>query len=282
MPLNSESRAIRMVMTDVDGTLVTPEKDLTEQAKNAVSQIHAAGLKFTLISSRPPYGMRSLVDELGVKIPIVAFNGGMLVTSDGQPMQSFRLRAELIPEILDCLSRFGLAPRLYTPEQWLIPTLEHRHLQHEICTIEAEPIVAEDFTPYFQQVYKITGVSDDVDAVDACLKALQKTAAGQYLSVLCSQAYYLDITDVMANKGHAVTLMAENQGMLSNEVAVIGDMPSDVPMFHAAGFSIAMGNASDTVKREATICTDSNTDEGFAKAMERYILQTNRIVMGSA
>jgi len=132
MPLNFAPQAIRMVMTDVDGTLITPEKDLTKQAKNAVSKIHVAGLKFTLISSRPPYGMRSLVEELGVKIPIVAFNGGMLVTPNGQPLQNFRLRGELIPDILDCLSRFGLAPRLYTPEQWLIQSLEHPHLQQNL------------------------------------------------------------------------------------------------------------------------------------------------------
>ena len=113
--------------------------------------------------------------------------------------------------------------------------------------------------------------------MDECLKAIQKID-GQQVSALCSQSYYLDITDVMANKGHAVTLMAENQNIAAKNIAVIGDMPSDVPMFHAAGFSIAMGNASDAVKREANVSTDSNTAEGFAQAMEKYILQEKAVL----
>jgi len=67
---------ISLFISDVDGTLVTTDKVLTERSRDAVSRLDAAGIGFSLVSSRPPFGLRMLVEPLGLRLPMGAFNAG--------------------------------------------------------------------------------------------------------------------------------------------------------------------------------------------------------------
>lgn len=272
MPTSQTDPTIRMVISDVDGTLVNSQKELTERNKQAIFQLRNAGIQFTLISSRPPYGLESLIRDLQLDQPVMAFSGGTLASPEGKSLQTYFLPEELIPNMLDCLARYQLSPRLYTSDRWLIQTADQPHVQDETRTIETEPTIVSDFTPYFPHALKLTGVSDDPAAVRDCEQALQKMLGGR-ASALCSQPYYLDITHRLANKGHGVDVLAQVCGILRSEIAVIGDMPTDLTMFREAGLSIAMGNASEEVKQEADYVTESNDQDGFAKAMMQYILK---------
>jgi hydroxymethylpyrimidine pyrophosphatase-like HAD family hydrolase len=91
-------------------------------------------------------------------------------------------------------------------------------------------------------------------------------------SVARSQPYYLDITHPLANKGTALSEIAKLLAVPLAEIAVIGDGGNDVAMFKRGGLSIAMGNASPQVQQAADFVTDSNREEGFANAVERFIL----------
>ena len=95
---------------------------------------------------------------------------------------------------------------------------------------------------------------------------------GDHVSASCSQPYYLDVTHPLANKGTVARRMSARMGVPSEQIATIGDMPNDVLMFALCGVSIAMGNASPEVQRTARYVTTSNEQEGFATAMECYVL----------
>ena len=95
-------------------------------------------------------------------------------------------------------------------------------------------------------------------------------------SVARSQPYYLDITHPLANKGAALSEIAKLLAVPLAEIAVIGDGGNDVAMFERSGLSIAMGNASPEVQQAADFVTDSNREEGFANAIERFILGGGR------
>jgi hydroxymethylpyrimidine pyrophosphatase-like HAD family hydrolase len=92
------------------------------------------------------------------------------------------------------------------------------------------------------------------------------------VSAARSQPYYVDVTHPNANKGAVVSYLSAMYGLAPEEIATIGDMPNDVDMFAQSGLSIAMGNASDEVRRAARCVTGTNEDEGFANAVERFIL----------
>ncbi|HUH62795.1 MAG TPA: HAD hydrolase family protein, partial [Terracidiphilus sp.] len=108
-------------------------------------------------------------------------------------------------------------------------------------------------------------------AVARCEADVQRDC-GNHASATRSQPYYLDITHPDANKGHVVTALAEALSISAAQVATIGDMPNDVLMFQKSGLSIAMGNASAEVQRQAQFVTSSNEEEGFANAMETFVL----------
>ncbi len=121
------------------------------------------------------------------------------------------------------------------------------------------------------QAAKITGVSDDLDLV-ARAETEARKRVGTRATAARSQPYYLDVTHKDANKGFVLDYLCKLYGLRRDEVATLGDQPNDVPMFEGAGISVAMGQASDAVKQAATVTTASNEDEGFAKAVERYVL----------
>jgi hydroxymethylpyrimidine pyrophosphatase-like HAD family hydrolase len=121
----------------------------------------------------------------------------------------------------------------------------------------------------------LDNVSDDLDQVQRC-EADAQAAFGRHATANRSQPYYLDVTNKNANKGAVVEYFSTHLGVPAKEIASIGDQPNDVPMFKQSGFSIAMGNASKEVRGQATAVTDSYNDEGFAKAMEAFILGSSR------
>ncbi len=114
-------------------------------------------------------------------------------------------------------------------------------------------------------------MSDDYDAV-AAAETLAHERLGEHVAASRSQPYYLDVTHPQANKGAVVRFLAERYDISTDEIATIGDMPNDVLMFAHSGLSIAMGNAHREVQRAARHVTTTNDEDGFAHAVERFIL----------
>ena len=268
--------AIRLLLSDVDGTLITPEKRLTEASIAAAQALHAAGIAMAITSGRPPRGMAMLIEPLALTCPIAAFNGGVFVTPDFSVIESRRLGAAVAEKTLALMKEHGLSAWVYTESDWFVRDKNGPHVAQEAATVQFEPKVTPGFSAaLLAQVVKITGFSDDHDVVAACEQSA-RAALGGKASAARSQPYYLDVTHARANKGEVVATLARLLRLKPDQIAGVGDMPTDVPMFGAAGFSIAMGNASDEVKAQADAVTDSNDNEGFATAVRRYILPSAR------
>jgi Cof subfamily protein (haloacid dehalogenase superfamily) len=259
-----------LVVSDVDGTLLTKEKLLTERAINAVRKLHEAGIGFTITSSRPTIGMRFLIEPLGITLPIGAFNGSCIVDPELKPVEQHLIPEAATRRALEVLVEFGVDAWLFTNDRWLVRDRGGAYVAHEEHTIRHEPTVVADFTPYFASACKIVGASADAAGLQRCEAAMQE-ALGAQATAIRSQSYYLDITPPGVNKGTFVQAIAHRLGVSTDLVATIGDMQNDLAMFRVSGTSFAMGNATDDVKHEATHVTASNEDEGFAKAMEMIL-----------
>jgi Cof subfamily protein (haloacid dehalogenase superfamily) len=264
---------IALVVSDVDGTLVTKNKTLTDGARRAVQRLHDAGIAFTITSSRPPVGMRFLIAPLGITLPVGPFNGSSIVDGDLKPLEQHLIPVDAVKKSLELLDRFGVDVWLFTNDAWVVRRNDGKYVPHEQNTIQHDPVYAGDFTPYIGRACKIVGASDDPDLLARCEAATQQ-ALGNTALAIRSQTYYLDITPPGQNKGTFVEAMARRLGLSSASVATIGDMQNDLAMFKVSGVSIAMGNATDDIKRQATHVTSSNEDEGFAGAIE-MILKDN-------
>lgn len=262
---------IRLVLADVDGTLLTEQKVLTERARAAVRALHRAGIRFAITSGRPARGMAMLIDALDLDTPIAGFNGGLFVDRDLSILEQRTLPAEVAREALDLVRGHGMDAWIYCGNEWLLTQRDAPHVAREAWTVKFEPSVVARLEGHLGQVAKLVGVSDDYDLVRRCEAAAQAVFGGR-ASAQRSQPYYLDITHSDANKGAVAEYLSARLDIPIRAIATIGDSPNDLPMFGRSGVSIAMGNASDEVKARATFTTHSYNDEGFAKAMERFVL----------
>src|SRR4029077_19513141 len=213
----AEKRKISLVLADVDGTLVTEQKVLTERAQNAVSALRGAGIRFAITSGRPPRGMAMLFDALKLDTPIAGFNGGLFVERDLTILQQKTVPPDIARQAIDVMREHGLDTWVYSGNDWLITKIGAPHVAREAWTVKFEPKVVADVTEYLQQVAKIVGVSDDLDRVRRC-EADAQAAFGQHATANRSQPYYLDVTNKDANKGAVVEYLSDHMGVPAEEI----------------------------------------------------------------
>jgi Cof subfamily protein (haloacid dehalogenase superfamily) len=262
---------IRLLLADVDGTLVTPDKVLTDRAVDAVRRLGEAGILFAVTSGRPPLGMSMLVEPLSITTPIAAFNGGVVVNPDMSVIEQRVLPEELVVPVADLNKSFGLDTWVYRGADWYVPDPAGSHVARETATVRFEPTVMKSLDGLTTDVAKLVGVSDDLDAVARASQAAHDKF-GDHVTASRSQPYYLDVTHPDANKGAVARYLSAKYSIPPEAISTIGDMPNDVLMFAHSGLSIAMGNASPEVQHAARRVTTADTDEGFANAVERFIL----------
>ncbi len=263
------------VISDVDGTLVTNEKALTAPTQAAVAKLHANGIAFSIISSRPPRGLCMLFTPLGIKIPVGGFNGGVVATPDLAVLTEHLLPAKVVRCAVDMLDACGAQVWIFSGKDWLLRHLDGPYTGLEEHTVGFGPTVVDGFGRVLDTAAKIVGVSTDFELLARCERELRNVFDDQ-ATIARSQPYYLDITHPLANKGAALSEIAKLIAVPLAEVVAIGDGGNDVAMFERSGLSIAMGNASPEVQRTADFVTESNSEDGFAAAIERFILGTNR------
>jgi len=250
---------------------VRSDKSLSERSVDAVRRLREAGIHFAITSGRPPRGMEMLVDPLELDTPISAFNGGLVVERDMEVVEQRVVPGRLVAPIVELIRSFGLDVWVYRGAEWLVLDPKGPHVDREAFTVQFAPTVVEGYDGVEDDVAKIVGVSDDHDLVAAAERAAHE-AFGDDVSAARSQDYYLDVTNPDANKGHVVRLLADRFALGPEEIATIGDMPNDVLMFAHSGLSIAMGQSGREVQRAARRVTASNDDDGFAEAVERFVL----------
>ena len=263
---------ISALISDVDGTLVTQDKTLTPATQAAVDALHERGIAFAIISGRPPRGMSFFVEPLRLVTPMGGFNGGLISRPDLAPVDGHTLAPETARQAHLLLAAKGIDVWVFSGLDWLLTNPGGPHVGLEEHTVKFPPTVVASIEAALASAYKVVGVSEDHELLKRC-EGEMRTALGEAASVSRSQPYYLDVTHPQANKGVAVQHMAALMNVPMAEVAVIGDNYNDVAMFAQSGFSIAMGNAPDEVKKKARFVTGSNDADGLAEAIHRYFLK---------
>lgn len=261
---------ISLVVSDVDGTLVTPDKALAPATVAAAHRLREAGIGLAAVSSRPPRGMAMIAEALELDI-FAGFNGGLIVDRAMNPIERNLVPEEAARLAVAALDRSGVDIWVFAGEDWLLTNPDGAYVPRELRTVRFEPSLVAGFEPYLGQVGKIVGSSTDFDLL-ARLEQELSAALGPLASARRSQRYYLDVTHPTADKGHAVSAFARRWGVPLAEVAVIGDMANDLPMFEVAGFAIAMGNAAPEVQAKAAAVTAANDEDGWARAIEEIVL----------
>jgi Cof subfamily protein (haloacid dehalogenase superfamily)/HAD superfamily hydrolase (TIGR01509 family) len=263
---------IKLLIADVDGTLVTRDKALTAATCEAVARLRARGVMFTITSGRPPRGLAALIAPLQLTAPLAGFNGGVYVKPDLTTVLAQRTISPAVArQAVDYLLQAGLDVWVYQGADWFIRSSEAFRVARERGNVGFDPIVIEDLYSVLEAPIKIVGVSEDRERVAHCEAELSERL-GTDASAARSTSYYLDVTHPEANKGMVVREAARLLQLPLDQIATIGDMPNDIPMLSAAGLGIAMGNSNAEVQRVARHVTRTNDEDGFAYAVDSFIL----------
>lgn len=262
---------ISLLVSDIDGTLVTGDKRLTEANIAAAHRLQEAGCRISLVSSRPPAGFAMLTEPMRLKAPIGAFNGAAILNPDLTIIEETRLPEDAAREAIAAFAEFDIDGWLFSKDTWYVTNPDGDYVPKERRTIQHEPKVVESFAPLLGDVGKLVGSSKAFDRVAACEAALAKRLEGR-AAAKRSQQYYLDVTAHGFDKGEATRRISKVLGVPLDEVAVIGDQANDLPMFAVAGYKIAMGNAIPELKSLADYVTQDNEHDGWAAAVERFLL----------
>jgi Cof subfamily protein (haloacid dehalogenase superfamily) len=261
-----------LVVSDVDGTLVTHDKVLTPRAIAAVERLHERGIGFSICSSRPPFGLRMLIEPLRLALPFGGYNGGSILEPDFAIVEQKLIPLDAAKEAVAAFQAQRIDCWVFVGNEWLIVNPAGAHVDHEAHTVQTPPTIVPAFTDaHLAASGKIVGPSDDHDRIARITALLQQALAGR-ANVARSQAYYCDVIPPGIDKGRLIALLGQRLGIPREEILVLGDMENDLEMFRMAGFAVAMGNAADAVKRAAQAVTLSNDQDGFAAAIERYVL----------
>lgn len=261
-----------LVVSDVDGTLVTKDKRLLPRTIDAVRRLEDAGIAFSICSSRPPFGLRMMLEPLRLKLPFGGYNAGAIVEPDFTIVEERLVAPETAKRAVEVFHAKGIDCWIFCGNEWVITNRAGDHVDHEIHTIDRLPTVVPAFRDeHFRAVGKIVGASDDHDRIALAEQVLQGALQGE-ADAMRSQPYYCDVIPAGINKGRIIEILSARLAVPRERIAVLGDMDNDLEMFAKAGFSIAMGNAAPAVKQAADAVTLSNDEEGWALAVERYIL----------
>lgn len=262
---------IRLVVSDVDGTLVDKQKQITPATQAAVERLQAAGVAFTIISARPMSGIAPLLATLQLDEEVAAFNGGILFRRDGTVINRTLIDAEVAEGVMAMAEGQAVDSWVFADDVWYATDPDGPHTASERRASAQEPTTVADFSALLGRIDKITFVSDDEEALHALYERMH-AAYGERATIAQSQTYYLDVTALAANKGDGIAALAQAYGVSLADTVAIGDQNNDLPMLARAGLSIAMGNAPAGVKAAAQEVTRANDEDGVAHAIETIIL----------
>ncbi len=241
------SHPIRLLLADVDGTLVTGDKVLTERSVATVAALRDAGILFAVTSGRPPRGMSTLIETLDLTTPIAAFNGALFIRPDMSVIEQRLIPDDVAAAVIELLDVQGMGVWAYRDMDWLVPDIRGAHVAHEASTVGFEPTLVGEIESITQRVAKVVGVSDDYDAVQTAT-ALVRKRFGDSVSAARSQPYYLDITNPRANKGAVVRYRPQPTTSL----------PNRSPRSATCRTTSACSSSQDSASRWVTRATRSN------------------------
>ncbi|WP_061933574.1 Cof-type HAD-IIB family hydrolase [Aureimonas sp. AU22] len=264
------ARSIRLVICDIDGTMVRDDKTLADATVEAVARAQKAGIAVTLISARPASGLGSIVRDLQIAGAVGAFNGGTLFRADGEVIEAHRLAAADAREAVERLDAAGVPVWVFADGLWLARSEDALHGDRERKAACVDPTIVQDFSPWFDRTDKVVGVSDDHPLVERMEREIGATL-GRTANVVRSQLYFLDVTAKVANKGDGAAFLAKAHDVPLERTAAVGDMPNDIPMLTRAGLGVAMGQAGEAVRAAAGFVTASNEEDGVARFLDRLV-----------
>ena len=263
--LRTPAPDIRLVACDLDGTLVSPERTITDRTVEAVSAVQAAGAIVALVTGRPPRFVGDVPERSGAAGPVICSNGAVVF----DPVTASVVSAKAIPG--EILTRVVAAARKEVPRiafgvEWDVRFSFEPEFAKRLVGDRPTPVVDNVIEASHLPVHKLLANHDELDA-GALLEALVGVVDSQ-VTMTHAGLSFVEMAAAGVTKASGLEVACRDRGINASHVVAFGDRPNDVPMLEWAGIGIAMANADDVVKDVADYVTDSNANDGVAVVLE--------------
>ena len=262
----------KLVAVDMDGTLLTPDLEISKQTIETINKVIEKGVIFTLSTGRMYLAAMPFADMLKLDVPIITCNGALIKCSKtGKIYDEKIIDKELSREIIKYCEEAGLALSIYREDNIYIKENSenvgiHAKLDH------VKPEVVEDFYELLDgPIIKIMFNSSEKYKLKQHTEKLHELYK-EKLNFYFSLPYFVEIVHKEANKRNALESLAVKFNIKREEIIAIGDNFNDMDMIEYAGLGVAMGNAPDYLKDAAEFVTHSNDEDGVRHVLERFIL----------
>lgn len=259
---------------DLDDTLLRNDWTVSERVVEAVRKAREQGVHVTFATGRMPASTRPYVEQLGIDVPIITYNGAMIQEVLSREILYRKvIPAETSLEVVSWLLSQGLHVHVYRKD------VVYVHMMNAWSKAYAQatrvPVVEEDLIALLKKekegVEKILFFGEGKDLLSWGERILERFRGNVHLTR--SKPHFLEIIHPEVNKGVALTALAERLGIIPEEIMAIGDNLNDLEMIRYAGLGVAIGNAQQEVKEAADVVTASNQEDGVAQAIETYVLK---------
>ena len=259
---------IKLVATDIDGTILIPEGKFTEEVKSCIKNLQEKGIKVVLVTGRMNKAALLIKNELNLNTPVVSYQGG-LVNDGGEVLYERYLSEEQAEKIIDWAHKENIHINLYNND--ILYSEKDNAEIRRYCSVQHVDYVVKPFSQIKKtNINKILAIDyNNAERISKYEKELPSHFPELY--IIKSTPYFLEFSNPEGSKYCAVKFLQKYWGIKENETLTIGDQNNDIELLKAGGIKVAMKNGTEELKAIADYTTDSVYDNGFVKAMEKFV-----------
>ena len=260
---------IKMVVADIDGTIYSPTNGLSEEVKNCIQNLTQNGIHFAIATGRTYSSAKYVADEIGVKCPLICYQGGLVNSYEGTTINAKYLNPDIAREIIKDLKSRKIHLNVYVEDKLYVED-DNQYIKDYIGDKGIDYFKVKSFDELdFSKLNKLLAIDYNPDFINELIAELQQKYPEIY--VVRSYKFFCEIANKEATKGNAIKILAEKYGFTEKEVMAIGDQNNDIEMVEVAGVGVAMGNGTEEIKAKADYITDSVDNNGFVKAVNKFV-----------
>lgn len=263
---------IKMVITDMDGTLLNSNHNVSTRFFNAFKMLKQQNIQFVAASGRPYYSIIEKLQPIKNHITIVAENGGLIIQNENVLLSNV-LKTERLVELYKLVTNIKNAYPIFCTQHQAFILKTSDDIINTLSEYYTLYTVIDSFEEIKDNVIKIAlyHSSNAEQHIFPFLKHLKPE-----LNVVISGNHWVDISEAITNKGNAITFLQKHFNTKPSETMVFGDYNNDLEMLKCAKFSYAMANAHPDVKAVANYETESNDNFGVEIVLEDLISKSRK------
>ena len=265
----------------MDGTLLNDKKTISERNLHAIKLAYAKGVRIAVCTGRIFTSADFFSDMLGVKSPVIASNGAYIIEKDrGEVVYEATLGVEKCKKLLTVFKKYDLYPHYYTSDTVFTEKLIYSSSFYEKVNKtlpkdkQVKIVLVKDWNEIFQKyersIFKGIAIDDNIEKIRKAKITLRDM---DDFEVVSSNIDNFEVMNKGVSKGNSVKILADHYGINRAQVICIGDSENDLSMIKFAGLGVAMGNGDENVKDASKYITDTNNNDGVAKAIEKFVLE---------